>query len=214
MIAQNEVVAFFRDPSAGATAAYKEGDFIGENNSMTDVSLGKQIIVNAGNGKARILAYDTDGANTGTKNPHWFAPTKDFLANPNVLQTKDIDFTNSDLVYGNGETVTLGALDITKGIPFKRVGNTIKYDATLAGVSLVVSPITGIAGAPAITPPAPAPAPAPEPGAKKPGALGNQGTGMKGWAWYIWLLIFGGIIALGFGLKALFGGKKGKVVKK
>lgn len=208
LIAQNEVIAFFRDASAGAGLAYKDGDFVGENGSMTDNSKGKQIIVNAGNGKFKILAFDTDGTN-GNKNAHWFAPIEAWVKNPNVA-TSDIDFANSDIIYGNGETVTLAAtIDQTKNIPFKRVGNAIKYDASLAP-NAPVSSFSGSGGGtntPAPTPltntntntPPPAPAPL---------------TKMKSLAWYIWAIIVVVVIVIIVALKSVFGGKKDKVVKK
>jgi len=215
LIAQNAVIAFFDDPSAGASAAYKEGDFIGEKGAMSDNTQGKQILVNAGNGKCQVLAFDTDSSNAN-KNPNWFAPAKNWLLA--VPTTKDIDFDNSDIVFGNGQTVTLGKLDNTKNMPFKRVGNAIKYDASLAQ-NAPVSNFSG--GGTSNTTPAPAnnnnnvtnPPPANNNGTTPAPAKDPVST-IKGWAWYVWLLVIVGAVAIFMGIKALLSGKKEKVVKK
>lgn len=219
LMPQNQVVAFFSEPSGGATAPYKEGDFVGEGSvaaDRNDVTKGKQIIISVGGGKAQILAFDTDGITpAATRNPHWFAPSRAWLDTATV-PTSDIDFDNSDLVYGTGQTVTLGTIDNTKIIPFKRVGTAIKYDAQVGGSTTPTS-VSGLStsNAPA---PAPGQTPVPAPGATPGGntntpVTGNAKTGLAAIAWYIWVLIAVGFVALFYLGKSLVKGKGKKVSK-
>lgn len=217
LMPQNQVVAFFLDPSAGASAAYKEGDLMGEGQvaaDRVDVTKGKQIIISVGGGKAQILAYDTDVTTpVAQRNPHWFAATRAFLHTATV-PTSNIDFDNSDLVYGNGETVTLGTIDNTKIIPFKRVGNAIKYDATLGGSTTP----TSVSGILTTTAPATTTAtgtPATTPGSTTTPLTANAKTGLAAIKWYFWVLIAIGFVLLyKLGQYLMKGKSKGKKVSK
>lgn len=207
ILPQNQVVAYFLAPSAGAAAAYKEGDFIGQaQSSLTVATEGKQIIVNAGNNKAQILAWDTGGdvAKTGIV-PGWRAVTRAWLSV--VDGTKDIDFDHSDLVYGNGETVDV-SLVTTKVIPFKKEGNKILYDATLGGSTAVTS-MNGLNKPPVTTTtPPPAPTPSPNPLGNKAGA--GLFDSLPTWSWFLIvpLLVYGAYLLI----KAVM--PKRKTVKK
>lgn len=201
---KNQVVAFFLDPSAGASAAYKEADFVGENGSLTDVTKGKQIIISVGGGKAQILAYDTDSLTpAATRNPGWIAPSQAWLATP-TLFTADIDFANSDLVYGNNNRVQPGAFDTAKVIPFKKVGKAIKYDGTVGGSTTP----TVVAGIQTTT----APAPATNTGGgntTNPTTANSAKTGLAAVAWYVWGLIAVGFVLLYFLFKYIVKMMKG-----
>lgn len=203
--AHSEVVGFFIGPATGV--AYKEGENVGEGVAadLTNNTKGKQVLINAGNNKAMILAYDSGGP-TNT-DPHWFAPDKSWLLA--VAATTGIDFANSDLVYGTMQRVT-PTFDITKSIPFKKDGAKIVYDGTLTGVSTVSTNTgSGVTSTPTTTPTT-----TPASTNTNPTTANTAATGVAGWAWYIWVIVAAAVIGIGLLLKSLFGGKKGKVVKK
>jgi hypothetical protein len=211
---QNEVAAYFLGPAAGV--AYTEAYLLGEGQvtaDLTDNTKGKQILVSRGT-KAQIIAWDSDSGKANSTNVHWFAPTKAWCAasfnNDPTDFTKNIDLTSSDLVFGEGETVTL-TYDATKKIPFKKDGKKIVYDASVGGVTTVTT-INGLKNT--VVPGAdPAKDPAVDP---TDPALGNDSkTGLAAIAWWGWGLIVIGLIAIGLILKKVFGGgKSGKVGKK
>ncbi|PWK27010.1 hypothetical protein LV89_01822 [Arcicella aurantiaca] len=215
---QNEVAAYFLGPAAGV--AYTEAFLLGEGQvagDLTDNTKGKQILISRGT-KAQIIAWDTDATAASatpprTPAPHWFAPTKEWCAvvfNGSATDfTTNLDLNSSDLVFGNGETVTL-TYTLTTKIPFKKEGKKIVYDAALGGVTTPTA-INGLQNnvvsgtdpsKPAVEPTDP--------------ALGNDSkTGLAAIAWWGWGLIVVGLIGIGLILKkVLGGGKSGKVVKK
>lgn len=215
MLGDSEVIAYFTDPSAGATAAYKEGNFLMAATppaNLTVATEGKQVLISLGT-KAQILAFSSGPSDP---NPHWFAPDRNWLnvvfnngaATPNA--TAGLDLDNSDLVFGTGQTV-VPTFDLTKVIPFKKVGITIKYDATLGG-STAVTVVSGlgvnnVAPAPPVVPGAPG-----TPGAGTPRVpLANAAKGyfasLPMWSWFLIVPI------VGFGVYKLVAAilpKKGK----
>lgn len=149
-----EVIAYFLGPSTGVP--YTEGYMINPAAVATDYAdntKGKGILINRGNGKAQIIWFDTDAnyaaRGASAANPHWFAPDRNFLAvvlnGSGSTLIGDIDLTNSDLVFGGGETVSLTA-DTSKKMPFKKEGAKIVYDAALPGAVIAGTSITGLNG--------------------------------------------------------------------
>jgi hypothetical protein len=213
---QNEVAAYFLGPAAGV--AYTEAYLLGEGQvtaDLTDNAKGKQILVSRGT-KAQILAWDTDATAASatpprTPAPHWFAPTKAWCAvvfNGSATDfTTNLDLNTSDLVFGTGETVTLTYTSTTK-IPFKKEGKKIIYDAAVGGIT-TPTVVNGLANNVVSGDPVKDPAVDPtDP------ALGNDAKGLAAIAWWGWGLIVIAVIAIGFILTKVFGGKTGKVVKK
>lgn len=211
-LAQSEVIAHFLAPSAGAAEGYKDGDYIGQGSGTdrTDNTKGKQVIVAVANNKFMILGFDAESTKAAAdRNPHWFAADKNFLEA--VPETTDIDFENSDIVYGTGQTVN-PIFTIANTIPFKKVGNTIKYDATIAGAVTNPSNVSGLpANVTTVVPTTPA---GTTPTATTP-TTANTSTGffanLAWWGYAIIVIVLCGII---YAIYKMAGGGKGKVVKK
>lgn len=218
---QAEVFAYFLGPAVGVP--YTEGFMINDGAVATDfadATKGKGVLINRGGGKAQILWFDTDALNTGTKNPHWIAPDKTFLAvtlNGNSTTfVGAIDLTNSDLVFGAGETVAFVA-DTTKKIPFKKEGAKILYDTAIGG-STTISNVTGLNGTitdgttkiPTVTNPT-------EPTTPTTPSTGNSAlSSLPTWSWFLIVPVV--VVLLVLAAKAIFknmkGGKKPKNVDK
>jgi hypothetical protein len=219
LASQNEVAAYFLGPGTGL--AYTEAYLLGEGQvaaDLTDNTKGKQILISRGT-KAQIIAWDADATAASatpprTPAPHWFAPTKEWCAvvfNGSATDfTTNLDLNTSDLVFGNGETVTL-TYTLTNKIPFKKEGKKILYDVSVGGITTPTA-INGLQNK--VVPGAdPAKDPAVDP---TDPALGNDSkTGLAAIAWWGWGLIVIGLIGIGLILKKVFGGgKSGKVGKK